>query len=72
LFQKLKEWTPHLFSFKRYTFTYFSANNFIAAVNALWSFIAFMLFWSAFQSLIALKKKDEESTPLIFGTTKLN
>jgi len=33
-----------------------------------------MLFRSAFQSLIALnkRKKDEESTSLILGTTKLN
>ena len=30
------------------------------------------IFECVFQSLIALTKKDEESTLLIFGTTKLN
>ena len=31
-----------------------------------------MLFESVFQPLIALKKKDEDSSPLNFGITKLN
>jgi hypothetical protein len=53
---------------KRYTFF---RCCFTAALNVLWSFIDFMLFGSAFQSLIALKKKDEGSIPLMFETMKV-
>ena len=35
------------------------------------SFIDYMLFGSTFQFLIEEKKKDEEFTPLMFGTTKV-
>jgi len=56
---------------KRYIFYLFFIFCFTAALNASRSFIDYMLFGSPFQFLIAVKKKDEESTPLIFGTTKV-
>ena len=44
---------------------------FTAALNASMSFIDYLLFGSTFQFLIEEKKKDEEFTPLMFGTTKV-
>jgi len=44
---------------------------FTAALNASMAFIDYMLFGSTFQFLIEEKKKDEEFTPLMFGTTKV-